>query len=276
MSPPYWSVPLLAPPPIAVVWRLLALLGDSSMVLWWAASITITMAAAVFIACRGSSAALVAACILSPGLAFTAVSGNANSFLLLVLIGVWLLRDRHPLLAGAFVAVAAAVKLSPVLLVVWFVLRGGSAGKRGLAGFVAGGVIVALVSLAGAGIAAHFDYLAALHAPGTGAPSPMSLPVIAVGLGLPGSLEGLVIPSVVALALVLVVAWRHNEKLCFAVLAAAGALATPAVSLSTFALLAVALAPWLSDAHRRMNAPTPTATEARDGSRLQTIGGLSR
>jgi hypothetical protein len=156
------------------------------------------------------------------------------------------------------------------------VLRGGSAGKRGLAGFVAGGVIVALVSLAGAGIAAHFDYLAALHAPGTGAPSPMSLPVIAVGLGLPGSLEGLVIPSVVALALVLVVVWRHNEKLCFAVLAAAGALATPAVSLSTFALLAVALAPWLSDAHRRMNAPTPTATEARDGSRLQTIGGLSR
>ena len=34
LAPPYWSVPLLAPPPIAVLWRPLALLGDASMVLW--------------------------------------------------------------------------------------------------------------------------------------------------------------------------------------------------------------------------------------------------
>src|SRR3954468_15126551 len=31
LLPPYWTVPLLAPPPITVLWRPLALLGDSAM-----------------------------------------------------------------------------------------------------------------------------------------------------------------------------------------------------------------------------------------------------
>ncbi|MEO8450449.1 MAG: glycosyltransferase 87 family protein, partial [Gemmatimonadota bacterium] len=48
------------------------------------------------------------------------VSANANAFLIPVLLGAWLWRDRHPLVAGALVAIAAAVKLSPALLVVYF------------------------------------------------------------------------------------------------------------------------------------------------------------
>ncbi len=31
LDPPYWIVPLLSPPPIAVLWRPLALLGSGSM-----------------------------------------------------------------------------------------------------------------------------------------------------------------------------------------------------------------------------------------------------
>src|SRR5438093_1020563 len=34
LVPPYWSVPLLAPPPIAVAWRPLAVFGEPAMVAW--------------------------------------------------------------------------------------------------------------------------------------------------------------------------------------------------------------------------------------------------
>ena len=42
LAPPYWSVPLLAPPPIAVLWRPLALLGEPAMALWAGAGLVVT------------------------------------------------------------------------------------------------------------------------------------------------------------------------------------------------------------------------------------------
>jgi hypothetical protein len=45
LVPPYWSVPLLAPPSIAVLWSLVAPLGDAAMVAW---GVT-TIAAAVLV-----------------------------------------------------------------------------------------------------------------------------------------------------------------------------------------------------------------------------------
>ena len=44
--PPYWTVPLLAPPPIAVVWRPLAVLGDPAMTLWAGAGLLATLVTA--------------------------------------------------------------------------------------------------------------------------------------------------------------------------------------------------------------------------------------
>src|SRR5438046_396896 len=48
--PPYWTVPLLSPPLVAVVWRPLALLPDSvSIGLWWVAMIGCLTAVVVMI-----------------------------------------------------------------------------------------------------------------------------------------------------------------------------------------------------------------------------------
>ena len=247
LVPPYWTIPLLAPPPIAVLWRPIALLGDGSMWLWWSGTIAAMTATVGFIAWRGSARALVAICILSPALGLTAVSGNANAFLVGLLLATWFLRDSHPRFAGACVAIAAAVKLSPALLAVWFLIRPGRSARQGFVGFVAAGVAIAGFSLLGAGLTAHLDYLADIRMPGNAAPTPLSLPGLLTSAGVPDGLASLAIPALIAIGVTLAVAWRQHERRSFAVLAVVSALATPVVYFQTIALVAAGLAPWVRD-----------------------------
>ena len=91
IAPPYWTVPLLAPPPIAVLWRPLALLGEPAMWLWGFVALAGVVGSAVFLGTRG---ALVLVAVLGLPLALTAISGNASASTLPALIGVWHWRDR--------------------------------------------------------------------------------------------------------------------------------------------------------------------------------------
>jgi hypothetical protein len=120
LRPPWWSVPLLAPPPIAVLWRPLALLGDASMYVWGFAGLMAVVASCVFLARRG---AVYLVAIFAQPLALTALSGNFSGFLLAMLIGAWVFRDR-PWVVGGLIAAAAAVKLTPIALVLWLVATG--------------------------------------------------------------------------------------------------------------------------------------------------------
>ena len=267
LDPPYWSIPLLAPPPIGVLWRALALFGDGSMTLWWLGCIAATLVAVATIAVRGPVPVLIAATATSPAFAASALSANANSYLLLALAGVWVLRDRRPALAGALVAVVAAVKLAPLLLGAWVLVRGGASGRRGLLGLIAGGAVIGAISLAGAGLENHLAYLASIGSSGTGAATWLSPPGIAAALGVPASLAGLAIPVLAFAALALAVRWRGDSRRSFAVLAAAAAVATPAVSFSTFVLAAAALAPWLTG-----RAPGDTTALDRPGFHLSGVG----
>src|SRR5450759_3186631 len=52
LHPPWVTVPLLSPPPIAVLWRPLALLGDASLYLWWIGCVAATVLALVLLARR--------------------------------------------------------------------------------------------------------------------------------------------------------------------------------------------------------------------------------
>ena len=58
LRPPYWSVPLLAPPPIAVAWRALAWVGEPAMVLWGIACLAAATASVVFLLRAGRLAGL--------------------------------------------------------------------------------------------------------------------------------------------------------------------------------------------------------------------------
>jgi hypothetical protein len=195
---------LLSPPFIAVLWRPLALLGDTAMVVWWAGGVLATALFVVWLLRRLENPwAIFGLVALSPPLAYGALSGNAIGYL------IPMLALRHP----AAVAVGAAVRLTPALFAP-------SVGIRTTIGF---GAVLAVVSLVGAGLENHVDWLRAV---GSSAPTPNSISGIT---GLP--------PLVVALAC-LILALRGWRSAVVAV-----TLASPTTYFYTFGLLSLLLVP---------------------------------
>jgi len=95
---------------------------------------------------------------------------------------------------------------------------------------------IGVVSVLGAGLQNHLDWLASL--PGT-APAPTSL------AGLTGLPSWLIIAA--SIAVVIVVALRGDERLTFTAAAIAAALASPALYLGTLGIAAAAAAPWVGE-----------------------------
>lgn len=218
LMPPYWSVPLLAPPPIAAFWRPLALLGDVSMYLWGLVGLIGVVVSTVFAVRRG---ALPLIAILAPSLTQIATSGNFSGFLLPMLIGAWLLRDR-PWLVGGLIAAGAAVKLTPAVLVLWLMVTGR---WRAVGATMVVGLAILAVSLIGAGPQAFIDWLAAVP---TSRPAPEALATIT---GLPP------IAMAALLAVPVVLFWRR-DRWSFGAAVVATALATPALYFTALGLLA--------------------------------------
>jgi alpha-1,2-mannosyltransferase len=257
MLPPYWTVPLLAPPPIAVVWRPLALLGDPAMTIWAVAGLAATVVTSAWLLARGGLVVAAIVAVLSPALALQSLSGNVNGLLFGGLVIAWLARSR-PAIVGSLLAAAIAIKLTPALLVIWLVA---ARRWRALAMVVAALIVIGVVSLLGAGVGAHFDWLASV---------PRSQPVptaLASVVGLPSSIV------IAALAVVVIaVALRGDERLTFSVAVVCAALASPALYLGTLGIAAAAAASWiprdggvLTEWRRRQSTTatpaTPAATE---------------
>ena len=98
------------------------------------------------------------------------------------------------------------------------------------------GSLIGVVSLAGAGLQNHLDWLAAVP---KSAPAPMS---VAALTGLPSFAVVLL-----AVALVAVVGLRGDERLTFTVAVIAAGLASPALYLGTLGIAAAAAAPWAGE-----------------------------
>jgi hypothetical protein len=204
LHPPFWSVPLLSPPFIAVLWRPLAPFGDVAMIAWWAGGVLATAAFIIWLLRRLERAwAVLALVALSSPMVLGALTGNAIGYL------IPLLALRHP----ASVAIAAAVRLTPALL----------APSVGFKSTLVFGLGIALVSLLGAGLENHLDWLRTVS---SSAPTPNSISGVT---GLP--------PLVVAAAC-LVVALRGWHWAVVAV-----TLASPTTYFYTFGMLSLLLVP---------------------------------
>jgi len=223
IAPPFWTVPLLAPPPIAVFWRPLALLGESSMLLWGLAGLIGVLGSAVFLA---RHSALLVVAILGIDLSLTVLSGNASAVVLPMLIGAWALRDR-PWIVGSLIAIAGAIKLLPLLLGIWLLVTGR---WRALGVSIAVGLAILVVSLVGASPDAFADWFRSAT---SAAPSPKSLAALT---GLPSWL--VVVAFAVPIALL-----RQWDRGSFGAAILATAFATPAYYFSALVLLA-ALPVW--------------------------------
>jgi hypothetical protein len=228
--PPYWTVPLLAPPPIAVIWRPLAAIGPVAMGLWGAAILAATLASVLYLILYGGLLGLAVVSLLAAPLVLLALSGNVNGLILAAMILAWRFRER-PGWVGLLIAFSIWMKLTPAYFLIWLL------GARRIPALVQTGLFVLAIfalSLWGAGLQAHLDWMRSVP---DSHPSPMSL----------SSLTGL--PSVVVAAasavIVALVALRGDERLTFSAAAVLSGLAAPALYFQALALLAAVAVPWI-------------------------------
>lgn len=115
--------PLLGPPLIAVVWRLLvALLGEWAIVAWMLAVSFAALWAAwlSLLATRGWSGALLVA--LAPSYVLLVGVGNVDGLVLAGVMLAWMLLERsHVVAAGLLIGLLVSLKLTPGVLLVWLV-----------------------------------------------------------------------------------------------------------------------------------------------------------
>ena len=234
--------PLMSPPPIAVLWRPIALLGpEAALLIWdWVNAVSIVATVGLLMV-RLPLATGIFTVLLSLPLAQETLLGNVNGILLVGIAAVWLLgRSGRFALAGAVIAVMAAVKLWPAVLIVWFVSQGH---YRALKGFLAGALVMALTSLVGAGWMAHIDYLGTVI-PATAGQAPLATMVrAATGIDVPW-----IGYAVLGAGMVEVWALRARPRVAWATVVLTMVFGSPVFHVGTLVLLFGALVPWAEPA----------------------------
>jgi hypothetical protein len=227
--PPYWTIPLLSPPAVLLVWTPLSRLGDASMTIWALANLVATVAACAWLLIGRTTTALAVIALLSPAIALLALSGNVNGFVLLGLVGVWVYRDE-PIAAGTILGLVILAKLTPIFLVLWLI---STRRWRALTVAAATASLVALATLALVGVD---PILVWIRAAPEAQPSPLALASLAN-----------VSPVTVVVALtagVAVVASTRSDRWTWVAAIGAAAFATPAFYFQAIALLGACAAPW--------------------------------
>lgn len=270
LKPPFWTVPLLSPPPIAVLFRPLALLpNDLGPYVWWAICIAAIVGTMVVMLWHRPILVGPVVMLLAIPIVYEIGVGNLNSLLIAGIVGAWVLLVRgHDAAAGAVVAGMTALKLTPVVLAWWLITQRRWSGVRG---FVAAGGIIGAISVVGAGLAAHIEYLGIIRQTSSIGTSELSLAGIARNLGVESNVAALA--PTIALLVGFVVMWvvRSRPGLAYAVAVVTMLVGSPVVNVNWFTVLLTALAPaiWpmsqeLGSAHaesvaRRNTAPSESA-----------------
>jgi hypothetical protein len=164
LHPPYWSVPLLSPPFMAVVWRPLALLSYEHAAYIWLALLVLAMGWAAY---QIFVVSPLAVAVAAPGLGFLLGSGNVHGFLFAALVAAWLWRGRT--WPAAVLGVLTAAKVMPVVMMPWLISE---RRPKPIAAFLAAAVICGLIGLVGAGLDATLQYPGIML---SSAPQPISL-----------------------------------------------------------------------------------------------------
>ena len=244
-APDPWSYPLMSPPPIAVVWRILAVLpGDSSMYLWWLAGAAAMIGLISWLILRCRPAELPLLVVLLPCAALEVWSGNVNAFLIPICASVWLLAERgRSAAAGSLVGISLALKLMPGILIWWLLLKRDWQALRACAVAVAA---AAGISLLGAGLTSSLRYLDVAREANSVGLYPLSPVSIAMFLGL-GALSALVPYALAGGAAAFAWRWRRRPGLCYAACIVGLVLGTPDFRPEVLSWLVLIVVPWASE-----------------------------
>ncbi len=240
LDPQTFAVPLVSPPPIAVVFRLLATLGDFGIYVWWALQVAALGIAIILLAGQRPLLTVGALLTLAVPLVYEIGVGNVNSFLLLGLVLTWRAYARgQDRVAGAVTAVTTALKLTPGIMAWWLLTQ-----KRwnAIAAFTATGIAVAMVSVIGAGLDAHLQYVSILG-DGSVSLSPLSLGGMLSYIGLPENLARLVPIIAIAAGFIGIWVFRERPGVAYSIGVVTMIAGAPAVSINWFVLLFALIAP---------------------------------
>ena len=242
LKPPYWTVPLLSPPFIAVVWRPLAALpAEAGIPIWWALTVGSICAAIVMLAMRRPATTAIALIVLNVPLVYELAVGNVNGILLLLAVGTWWALARgHDSAAGAIVALMAAFKLTPIIFG-WYLVT--QRRWRAVAGLVGAGVVLLAFSVAGAGVDAHIRYLEIIRETNLLGSSDLSVAGFARALGVAPDVASILPTVALAGGLIAMVLLRSRPAAAWVVAVFTVVLGSPVVNVNWYAFLLAAIAP---------------------------------
>lgn len=242
MKPPFWTVPLLSPPLIAVIFRPLALLPlDIGAYIWWIGTTGAIGWVLVTSWRRRPMLTSVAVLVLAIPITYEIGVGNVNAFLLLGAVLIWRsIREDSDEIAGGLAALITILKVSPIVICWWLVTQ--ARGRAVVSGLVAG-VAIAAISILGAGIDAHVRYLEITRDTATIGQSELSLAGLAKAVGVPSYVADL-LPTIALLTGVGMV-WlvRGRPGMAFVIAVVTMVVGSPVVNINSYALLLACLAP---------------------------------
>jgi hypothetical protein len=227
LEPTLSPAALLSPPPIAVIWRPLAV-EPGGFILWLVASWFAVLGATFYVAFRGGLLGLVVAIGLSQAIGEQLAVANVAAFFPACLIAAWKLREHR--VAGAIIGTLASLKLAPVAMLGWLLGRGSF---KALLTVILAALLWLVVAVLGAGVNSVRDYATiagGIHA------SPMS---VAGRTGIPW----LSATVLVALAVASAVVSRRYPGFGFGIAVSASVLGTPALYVSGWVTLLAVVAP---------------------------------
>jgi len=246
--PPFWTVPLVAPPTVAVLWApLVAFLPPIlSIYGWWLAAFAATAATYMWIVTRGNAPVVIAAALLSFATIITGLTGNVNGLLIGGLSAVWFL-SRGPrtgprdVAIGVILAFATALKFGPAVFGLWLLAE---RRWRAAAAAAVGGIVIAGLTVLVAGPDIVPTYLHVAGDAATAGVTAQSVGGMLRSLGLPEVVVVAAPAGVIVLSGVLAFAFRRRPGVAFSIVAIGATFALPVVRYETLSFLLVALVPW--------------------------------
>ena len=259
LMPPYWTVPFLYPPFMAVLWRPLAVLpGGIALILWWAAALVVLAWGLAMVATRPGFAIALVVALLSWAIASQALAANVDVWILVATLLMWRMSDGHRERGvGVLVALIIAVKLTPVVFAWWLLVERRWSALRWMCIALA---VCGLVSILGAGLGAHFEYLRILTQTSSASATPLSLAGIATSLGMPHVVTNWVTPAALGASLIAMFILRDRPMPLFAMAVVASVFGSPVVSGTSQMRLLAVLAPAAHPQAHRLHMPRSAAT----------------
>ena len=258
LKPPFWTVPLLSPPLVAVIFRPLALFPpDFGAYIWWAGCLAAWAWIFVTFVRRQPILTSLAVIVLVVPLTYEIGVGNVNVFLMLAAILAWKWttegRDER---AGAVTALSVLLKVSPVVIAWWlFTQRRWRAVRAGLIA----GLVLAAISILGAGLDAHFKFIEVTRDTATSGQSELSLAGLAKAVGMAPGIANLLPTAVLVGGVLLVAVLRDRPNWAFAIAVATMTLGSPVVNINSYSMLLACITPWIWPIRETL--PSPTLTD---------------